>query len=79
MIGLFSCASTSDWIFGLGPQTSFDDPLCAPCYEYALISDASNVSLFVLARNVTTYNALYAADILAELQGFGWSSSSCFM
>ena len=64
------------WIFELGPQTSSDDPICAPtCYEYALISDEFNVGLFVLARNTTTFVNEYESVILATLQSEGFTKA----
>jgi hypothetical protein len=51
----------SDWIVDIGPQTSYDDAKCAPCYEYSVVSDEFGLSLFVLARNpadfVNNYNS----------------------
>ena len=64
------------WIFGLGPQTSSDDPICAPtCYEYALVSDEFSISLFVLARNTTTFVNEYETQILATLQSEGFTKA----
>ena len=64
------------WIFGLGPQTSSDDAVCAPtCYEWALVSDEVNVSLFVLARNSTTFVNEYESEILATVQSEGFTKA----
>ena len=64
------------WIFGLGPQTSSDDAVCAPtCYEWALVSDEVNVGLFVLARNTTTFVNEYESVILATLQSEGFTKA----
>eukprot|EP00042_Codosiga_hollandica_P029479 m.163442 g.163442 ORF g.163442 m.163442 type:complete len:196 (-) comp53083_c0_seq2:160-747(-) len=60
------------WIVQLGPQVSYDDATCAPCYAYAVVSDEYGLSLFVLARNPADYVNTYNSTVYAELieQGF---------
>jgi hypothetical protein len=59
------------WVFGLGPATFGASGL----YEYALVSDYFNLSLFVLARNVTDYMAVYDADVQTALTAAGFTNA----
>ena len=43
----------------LGPQFYLIDDKCAPCYEWAIISDQYSQSLFVIARNVDIFYEEY--------------------
>jgi lipocalin len=56
------------WVFLLGPQTFGPDGL----YEYAVVSSPLQVSLFVLARNVTTYYSTWKSEIDGYLAKNGW-------
>ena len=49
-----------------------DDPLCAPCYQYTVISDPFGLSLFVLVRDIPTFYSTYNATLYETLmdQGF---------
>lgn len=58
----------------LGPQTSTIEGICSPCYDYAIVSDGLEASLFVLARNVTQFNEVYDAKVLQELKTLGKGS-----
>jgi lipocalin len=58
------------WVFGLGPATFGASGL----YEYALVSDYFNLSLFVLARNVTDYMAVYDAEVQTALMVAGFTN-----
>lgn len=53
------------WVYQLGPVV--DDQ-----YQYSIVSDPLKLTLFVLARNTTTFRDLYNASVLAYLaeQGF---------
>jgi hypothetical protein len=57
----------------IGPQT-FTGAECIypPCYEYAVVTDNFEASLFVLARNPAAFMANYNTAVLAKLneQGF---------
>ena len=54
-------------IIGLGPVNSASGQ-----YDWATVSDSSLNSLYVLARDVDQFAAIYEADVLATLatQGF---------
>ena len=41
-------------------------------YEYAVVSDPFEISLFVLARDVKTYFQLYNATVFAQLEEWGF-------
>ena len=55
------------WIFTLGNVT--DDK-----YEYAVVSDPLQLTLFVLARNVTTWYAKYNSSVYATLLAEGFNN-----
>jgi len=59
------------WVFGLGPATFGASGL----YQYALVSDYFNLSLFVLARNVTEYMAVYDAEVQTALTAAGFTNA----
>ena len=42
-------------------------------YEYAVVSDPFEISLFVLARDVKTYFQLYNATVFAQLEAWGFT------
>jgi hypothetical protein len=54
---------SADWIVSLGPQTSYDDAKCAPCYEYSIVSDEFGLSLWVLARNPADFFDNYNPEV----------------
>ena len=54
------------WILELGPINS--DGL----YDYAIVSDSFSLFLFVLARDVATYNAKYKEGVSATLVDLGF-------
>lgn len=56
------------WIVGLGQPTYGKEGL----YEWAVVSDPLQVSLFVLARNVTQYNMYWNETVfeLLDAEGF---------
>ncbi len=51
--------SYAGWVLHLGPQFYLIDDKCAPCYEWAIISDQYSQSLFVIARNVDIFFEQY--------------------
>ena len=55
------------WIIELGPVV--DDQ-----YDYAIVSDDIQLTLFVLARDVDRFYKLYDADVLNSLDYFGFNS-----
>lgn len=55
------------WILALGPL-NFDN-----LYDYAIVSDNKSQFLFVLARNVDTFNKLYNDAVLATLNTLGFT------
>jgi hypothetical protein len=43
-------------------------------YEYAVVSDPFQLSLFVLARNVSKFNLLYNQTVFNELEALGFDT-----
>ena len=64
-----------DWVFILGPQTYNGDSTCAPCYEYSVVSDPFNLSLFVLARDPQTFYSQYNATVIKQIVKAGFTES----
>lgn len=58
------------WIFLLGPATYTS----ANLYQYAVVSDPLQLSLFVLARNVTDFYAHYDAPVRQWLNATGFNN-----
>lgn len=56
------------WIFKLGPETYGQNGL----YEYAVVSSELQLSLFVLARNVSTFYSTWKYEIDIYLKQNGW-------
>lgn len=54
-------------IIGLGPLKDGK-------YDYALVTDPTKLSLYVLTRDTGRFAQLYDADVLAELKNQGFSS-----
>jgi lipocalin len=54
------------WVLKLGPVV--DD-----LYDYSIVSDNLNLSLFVLARDPTTFNEKYDAEVQSYLQDAGFT------
>ena len=52
------------------PRASLPAP--PPPRQYAIVSDPFEAFLFVLARNVTQFNAVYNASVYAELMNLGF-------
>jgi lipocalin len=57
------------WVFQLGPENYGPDGQ----YAYSIVSDPFKATLFVLARNVTDFYALYEKDVDAFLAENGWN------
>jgi lipocalin len=57
------------WVVGLGPPTYGNDGL----YEFAIVSDPFELSLFVLARNVTEYYTRWNATVWNLLDTLGFT------
>lgn len=55
------------WVLELGPVNA--DGL----YDYAIVSDSFSSFLFVLARNVETYNLKYKSSIMQTLTDLGFT------
>lgn len=53
------------WIYDLGPVEN-------GMYTYSVVSDPFRLTLFVLARNLTEFAAMWAADVLARLDAAGY-------
>mmetsp|Transcript_11307 Transcript_11307/g.15578 ORF Transcript_11307/g.15578 Transcript_11307/m.15578 type:complete len:173 (-) Transcript_11307:203-721(-) len=58
------------WILELGPINS------AGLYDYAIVSDNVSAFLFVLARDVETFNSKYKADVSATLKKLGFTGTT---
>lgn len=56
------------WVYELGPATYNGYQ-----YEYSVVSDPFNLTLFVLARNLTTFKANYEAGVLKRLEEGGFT------
>ena len=55
------------WILELGPINSND------LYDWAIVSDNLSAFLFVLARDVSTFNSKYKESVYAELTKLGFT------
>jgi len=55
------------WVFELGPIN--DDGL----YDYSIVSDPFSAYLFVLARDVDTFNVKYKETVTASLEKYGFT------
>merc|ERR1719335_936224 len=53
-------------VFGLGP-------IVGGMYDYALVSDPSGLSLYVLARDVARFEQMYEMSVLKQLKDQGYS------
>jgi lipocalin len=56
------------WVYELGPAT-YDGWM----YEYSIVSDPLKATLFVLARNVSEFNAHWDANVTATLKKLGFN------
>lgn len=56
------------WIYELGPATYNGSQ-----YEYSIVSDPFRLTLFVLARNLTTFTAQWQAAVLQRLAALGFT------
>ena len=54
-------------VFGLGP-------VVGGAYDYALVTDPSGLTLYVLARDVARFASRYEADVLAHLKELNFTS-----
>jgi len=61
------------WVVAVGPRTTMIRE-CAPCYDWAIVTDEFKLSLFVLARNVDQYNRLYNATVFDFLNKNGFTN-----
>lgn len=57
------------WIYQLGPTNSDNQ------YDYSIVSDEFQFSLFVLARNVSDFNVRYRPSVLEFLKENGWNQT----
>ncbi len=63
VLGYLTAIAPLDWVVGLGPQVSYDDAKCAPCYAYSIVSDKDAITLWVLARNPADFTSTYNAEV----------------
>ena len=58
----------------IGPKT-YTGEGCTypPCYEYSVVSDEFEASLFVLARNPADFSARFNTTVLADLKKLGFT------
>lgn len=56
------------WVYELGPPT-YNGSL----YEYSVVSDPLKFTLFVLARNLTTFFSTWASGVLDRLKADGYT------
>lgn len=59
------------WVVSVGPATYGP----AGLYQYAVVSDPLQLSLFVLARNVTDYFSNYDYTVQQWLSGAGFTTA----
>ena len=57
------------WIYELGPATYNGSQ-----YEYSIVSDPFRLTLFVLARNLTTFATQWQAAVLQRLAALGFTN-----
>lgn len=57
------------WVYQLGPAT-----YNGSMYEYSIVSDPLKLTLFVLARNVTTFMANWSATVMSTLTNLGFTN-----
>lgn len=57
------------WVYELGP-TTYNNSL----YEYSVVSDPFKLTLFVLARNLTTFAENWSAGVLSRLANMGFTN-----
>lgn len=55
------------WIIRLGPVE-------ADKYSYSIVSDPTQLSLWVLVRDVDRFNRVYRASVFAELEELGFNN-----
>ena len=69
---VFACGDLyclfTDWVIQLGPPT-----YKGMFYQYSVVTDTSNLNLFVLARNVTQFKEKFEATVLAKLEQQGFT------
>jgi lipocalin len=58
------------WVLALGPLDG------GGLYSYAITSDPTGTVMWVLARNVTEFNALYDAEVLVQLEALGFKDGT---
>jgi len=58
------------WVVSLGPVNG--DKL----YDYAIVTDNLGLTLYVLGRDVDTFNAKYDADVQKQLVEFGFTGKA---
>ena len=68
LISLQSYYHLTDWVIQLGPPTYEGN-----FYQYAVVTDSSDISLFVLARNVTEFKVNYEVEVLSKLESQGFT------
>ena len=56
----------TDWVIQLGPPT-----YKGYFYQFAVVTDKSDLNLFVLARNVTEFKQKYEVEVLTKLKKQG--------
>jgi lipocalin len=60
----------ADWVVALGPAVGPQN-----LYDWAVVSDGLEVSLFVLARNVTKFEQVYQEQVYETLSGLGYNKT----
>jgi len=65
---LFHPYIITDWVIQLGPPT-----YKGYFYQYAVVTDNSDLNLFVLARNATEFKQNYETEVLTKLKSQGFT------
>ncbi len=58
------------WILEVGPINS-----STKLYEWAVVSDPTMLSLFILARDAETFSEKYESDVLALVKSLGFTGA----
>eukprot|EP00730_Choanoeca_flexa_P010279 TRINITY_DN17353_c0_g1_i1.p1 TRINITY_DN17353_c0_g1~~TRINITY_DN17353_c0_g1_i1.p1 ORF type:complete len:192 (+),score=44.15 TRINITY_DN17353_c0_g1_i1:25-600(+) len=59
------------WVVAIGPRNT-TSAVCSPCYDWAVVSDPTKLSLFVLARDYDQYYRQYNATVYKFLDQAGF-------
>eukprot|EP00045_Choanoeca_perplexa_P001247 m.18549 g.18549 ORF g.18549 m.18549 type:complete len:191 (+) comp10827_c0_seq1:143-715(+) len=61
------------WVVAVGPRTT-SSAVCEPCYDWAVVSDPTKLSLFVLARDYNQFYRTYNSTVYSFLDANGFNN-----